>query len=83
MFFQKTMKKLLASIKNTIKKSSYGERLFYVSSFNQEVIDEFIIGVVRKEVKSGSKIRLDKYGLDDYDPLTKFTIGYLVKARKI
>lgn len=50
------MGKLLTLIKNALKRSGYGKRLNYILNFNQEVIDEFIINVVRKEVGPGSKI---------------------------
>jgi len=48
--------KLLNLIKNIIKRSYFGKKLKYILNFNQEVIDKFIIDVVRKEVKPGSKI---------------------------
>lgn len=55
-FILKMMGKLPESIKNALKQSSYVKNLNYIFNFNQEVIDEFIIGVVRKEVPPGSKI---------------------------
>lgn len=56
MLSYKKPKKNSASIKKLFGQSRLGKRLFYVSNFNQEVIDEFIINVVRKEVAPGSKI---------------------------
>jgi len=52
------MKKIFESMKNKIKKSSYAKGLIcrLKLDFNQEVIDEFVINTVRKEIKPGSKI---------------------------
>ena len=52
----KILGKFPESIKNTLKESNYGKKLRYILNFNQEVIDEFIINVVRTEVLPGSKI---------------------------
>jgi len=43
-------------IRSALKRNSYIKKLNYVLNFNLEVIDEFIIEVVRKEVQLGSKI---------------------------
>lgn len=55
-FILKILGKLPESIKKTSKESTYGRKLGYIFNFNQEVIDEFIIDTVRKEVLPGSKI---------------------------
>lgn len=53
----KTIGKMLPkSIKNILKQTNYIKNLKYIFNFNQEVIDEFIIDTVRKEVPPGSKI---------------------------
>ena len=89
------MKSLLTPIKEAFKRSGYGKRLKYILNFNQEVVDEFVINVVRKEVGPGSKIldagagpvRYKKYFGDctyltqDFkqykDPTGKFQYGVL------
>jgi ubiquinone/menaquinone biosynthesis C-methylase UbiE len=56
-FILKIVGKILPKpIKNALKQSSYVRNLSYILNFNQEVIDEFITEVVRKEVPQGSKI---------------------------
>ena len=53
----KMIRKLLESIKNKLRNVTYdGMTLNYIFNFNQEVINEFIINVVRKEMQPGSKI---------------------------
>lgn len=41
---------------NILKESTYVRKLNYIFNFDREVIDEFIIEVVKKEVLQGSKI---------------------------